>query len=191
MILQNLKTSYLGHNSSFYECIDSTQLEINRRITNKTIKNGELIIAEIQKNAYGTHGRKWHTDEANNIALSFFIEANCNIENLQGFTKEIAETMVGVFQKQYNINLEIKEPNDIIFRNKKIGGILTETKLQGEKVKYIVVGIGINTNQEKFNEEIKNIATSIKNEFEIGVDNIKIISEFCNMIESKIIKRIG
>ena len=140
---------------------------------------------------FGTHGRKWHTDEKNNIAFSFFIEANCNIENLEGFTKEIAITILEVFQKQYNIHLKIKEPNDIVFQNKKIAGILTETKCQGEIVKYLVVGIGINTNQSNFNKEIESIATSIKNEFAIKVDNTKIISEFCNLIETKIKKSIG
>ena len=98
--------------------------------------------------------------------------------------------MLEVFQNLYNIKLEIKEPNDIIFRGKKIGGILTETKTKGENVKFIVVGIGINTNQENFNRELENIATSIKNEFGIEVENIKIISEFCNLIENKISKRL-
>ena len=113
----------------------------------------------------------WRTDEKNNIAFSFFIEANCNLEKLQGITIEIAETILETFQSLYNINLEIKEPNDIMFRDKKIGGILTETKLKGENVKYIVIGIGFNTNKEHFSKDIKNIATSIKNEFKIEIDN--------------------
>lgn len=78
-----------------------------------------------------------------------------------------------------------------MYNNKKIGGILTETKLKGENVKYIIVGIGINTNRQNFNEEIKEIATSVKSEFGIEVDNLRIISEFCNQLENKIIKRIG
>lgn len=71
---------------------------------------------------------------------------------------------------QNEINLNIKEPNDITFNNKKIGGILTQTKLVNEKVKYLVVGIEINTKKEKFTDDIKNIATSIKKEFGIDVD---------------------
>lgn len=191
MNLENLKTNYLGKMISFYEKIDSTQKEIWRKIKSESIKTGELIIAEIQTNGIGTHGRTWHTTEKDNIAFSFFIEANCRIEKLEGFTKEIAETIIKVFEQQYNIMLEIKEPNDITYSGKKVGGILTETKCQSGIVKYIVVGIGINTNQKEFNTEIKNIATSIKNEFKVDIDNIKIISEFCNLIESKIIKRIG
>lgn len=106
-------------------------------------------------------------------------------------TIEIAETVIETFQKVYDIQLEIKKPNDIVKNGKKIGGILTETKLNGNLVKEIVVGIGINTNQEKFNKDINDIASSIQNEFGTIVDNSKIITEFCNLFEKKLIKRIG
>ena len=89
----------------------------------------------------GTHGRKWYTDEENNIAFSFLIESNCEIGKLEGLTLEIAETMIAVFQRLYGISLSIKSPNDIVYQGKKLGGILTETKLKGEVVKYVVIGI--------------------------------------------------
>ena len=79
---------------------------------------------------------------------------------------------------------------DIVFDNKKIGGILTESKMSEEIVKYLVVGIGINTNKTKFNKEIKNIATSIKNEFNIEVDNFDFIAEFCNRFERRLFRKI-
>ena len=50
MKLQNLKTDYLGQSVTFYESIDSTQNEIWRRLENKAIKNGELIVSQIQTN---------------------------------------------------------------------------------------------------------------------------------------------
>lgn len=89
----------------------------------------------------GTHGRKWHTDEKNNIAFSFFLEANYPITLLEGMTVEIAKIMIEVIKKLYNITLEIKFPNDIVYKGKKIGGILTETRLQKQIVKCIVIGI--------------------------------------------------
>ena len=190
MQLENLKTKFLGRNSIFYSKIDSTQNEIWRLIENKNTPDGTLVFADIQDKGIGTHGRVWHTDEANNIAFSFFIKTNCNIKRLDGLTIKIANIIVDIFKNQYGINLNIKEPNDITFNNKKIGGILTQTKLQGEKVKSIVIGIGINTNQEEMEEEIKKIATSIQKEFEIEIDNIKIICEFCNEFEKKIKSRI-
>ncbi len=89
----------------------------------------------------GTHGRRWYTDEKNNIAFSLLWKANCEISKLEGITLEIAETLVEVLRKLYNITLLIKFPNDLVWQGKKIGGILTETKVKGNIVKYVVMGI--------------------------------------------------
>lgn len=161
MKLKNLQTKYLARKCEYFETIDSTQSEIYRRINSK-IENGETVIANLQTNGNGTHGRKWYTDEGGSIAFSMYIETNCNIKKLDGITIEIAKIILEIFKEKYNIELSIKEPNDIVYNSKKIGGILTESKMSGEIVKYLVVGIGINTNKTKFNKEIKNIATSIK-----------------------------
>lgn len=174
----------------FYHKIDSTQLEIWRRIEENKIENKTVVIADIQTNGKGTHGRKWHTDEVNNIAFSFFRQINCEIDKLDGLTTEMAQIILDIFKELYQVNLQIKLPNDIFYNGKKVGGILSETKVSGNIVKYIVVGIGINTCQTKFDTEIKDIATSIKNEFGIDVDRMKIIEEFCNRFEKRISERI-
>ncbi len=174
----------------FYHKIDSTQLEIWRRIEANKIDNKTVVIADIQTNGKGTHGRKWHTDEVNNIAFSFFRQINCEIDKLDGLTTEMAQIILDIFKELYQVNLQIKLPNDIFYNGKKVGGILSETKVSGNIVKYIVVGIGINTCQTKFDTEIKDIATSIKNEFGIDVDRMKIIEEFCNRFEKRISERI-
>ena len=146
-------------------------------------------MADIQLQGKGTHGRVWHTDEANNIAFSFFLKLHCDIQKLHGITIEIAKIIVKIFKEQYGIDVFIKEPNDIVIQNKKIGGILTETKVVAEKVEYMVVGIGINTVKEHFTKDIKDIATSIKKEFNIDVDTRMFIAEFCNEFEREIVRR--
>lgn len=174
----------------FYHKIDSTQLEIWRKIEENKIDNKTVVIADIQTNGKGTHGRKWYTDEVNNIAFSFFRQINCEIDKLDGLTTEMAQIILDIFKEIYQIELQIKLPNDIFYNGKKVGGILSETKVSGNIVKYIVVGIGINTCQTEFTAEIKDIATSIKNEFGIDVDRMKIIEEFCNRFEKRISERI-
>ena len=135
----------LGNVFENYEEIDSTQTEIHRRIEKCKIQNGTIIMANRQTNGKGTHGRVWHTGNENNIAFSFYIETECKPQKIEGITIEIAEILVDIFRKKYNIKLDIKEPNDIMYNNKKIGGILTESKINTEKIKFLVIGIGINT----------------------------------------------
>lgn len=141
MQLEGLTTKMLGRNLIYYQEVDSTQLEIERKIKKNEIKSGTILLTEIQTKGKGTHGRKWYTDEKNNIAFSFFLEADCEIKKLEGITIEIAETLVEVLETLYSISLQIKFPNDLVFHGKKIGGILTETKVRGEKVEAIIVGI--------------------------------------------------
>ena len=139
----------------------------------------------------GTHGRTWYTDTKNDIAFSFVVMPNCNIAKLENISLQIAQDMVKVFENLYGIKLEIKEPNDIMICCKKVGGILTQTKLKGETVKYLIVGIGINTNKTYFTKEIEESATSIKKEYNIDVDNEKIIVAFCNIFENTLKRMVG
>lgn len=190
MKLKNLKTKFLGKNNYFYNKIDSTQDEIWRMIKTGKINNGTLVMADIQEFGRGTHGRVWYTDEEKNIAFSFFIEPNCNIKKIEGLTFDIAMIILEILKEDYKIELEIKKPNDIVYHNKKIGGILTETKLISEQVKHLVIGIGINTCKMQFTDDIKDIATSIKKEFKIEIDRNEFISKFCNRFEKYILERI-
>ena len=157
-----------------YEKIDSTQKEVWRKI-----ENGIIVSADIQTDGVGTHGRTWYTTQKGNVAFSIGFEPNLPIKQLENITIEIAEIILAVFDKLYKIKLQIKHPNDIMINNQKVGGILTETKLQGEIVKQLVIGIGINTNNEE-------ISTSIKNEFGIQIDNSRVIEEICQRIGEKI-----
>lgn len=191
MQLTNLKTKYLGRNAFYYEKIDSTQKEITRRAEKGKIKNGTLIYADLQTEGIGTHGKRWYTSEKNNIAFSVFLELNCNIDLLNGLTREIAEIILDIFEDKYDIYLQIKSPNDIYYNQKKLGGILTETKVEKNRAKSLIVGIGININKDFFEEDIKDIATSINKEFQINIDTKEFMSEFCNRFETEINRRIN
>lgn len=191
MELKNLSTKYLAQKFEYYQEIDSTQDEIWRRIENKELINGELIFSETQTGAYGTHGRVWHNEKSGDISFSFAIQTDTNIDNLDGMTIEIAEIFKDIF-KSYEIDIQIKLPNDLYLNGKKMGGILCQTKLVGKTVKYLVIGIGININKMIFSEEIKDIATSVRKEFSnINLDNLDIVAKFCNIFEGKINNRIG
>jgi len=190
MKLKNLQTKFLGRNCYYYEKIDSTQKEIWRRI-DKNIENGCLIIAELQTDGIGTHGRKWYTDQKNNIAFSFYLNTDCEIKVLDGITNQIAEILKEIFYRLYKIYLDIKLPNDLYYKGKKIGGILTESRVYKKNIRFLVIGIGINTSQTVFNEEITDIATSIKKEFDIDINVNDVITEFCNCFEKEILERLG
>lgn len=187
MQLTGLNTNVLGRNFIYYEKIDSTQNRI-WKLYEEDAPSGTLVMADKQTNGIGTHGRVWHTDEENNIAISILIKTDCEVSKTDGLTIEIARIIVKIMKEKYNVSLNIKEPNDLVYNGKKIGGILTQSKVVKSTVKCLIIGIGINTMQQVFAEDIKDIATSIKNEFNVEINSKEFIAEFCNVFEKELKK---
>jgi len=183
MNLAGLKTNVIGRNVVYFKEIDSTQLEAWR---NKNLHHGSLIIADRQTKGKGTHGRVWKKECETDIAFSLKVDLNCHVNALKNITQDIAKMIIDEFYSLYDIKLDMKLPNDIMKNGKKLGGILTETKVIGSMAKEMVVGIGINLHKQEFAENLKDIATSIENEYNIKTERIKIIVGFCNRFEQRL-----
>lgn len=180
-------TNYIGKRVVYFEEIDSTQLEAKRN--KQKYENGTIIIADIQTAGKGTHGRIWYT-KSNNIAMTIVLKPQANIKQLEGFTVSIAEHIKNVVKKLYNINLEVKLPNDLLLNNKKICGILTEVITVQENIKELFIGIGFNVNEDEFSNDILNIATSLYNETKQRYCREDIICEIIENIEKELDTRI-
>lgn len=162
--IKQVNTKIIGKEVIYYDSLESTQKEAKRLIKENSITNGTVIISSNQTKGIGTKERVWYTNKNENITMTIVIYPNCKIDKLEGLTTKIAKVIKCTIQNLYEIDLKIKEPNDLILNKKKICGILTEASTYEEKVKYILIGIGFNVNQVKFNDEIENIATSLKKE---------------------------
>lgn len=182
-----LRTKFLAKDIKFFESLESTQLTA-KKMAEETVENGTIVIADDQKKGVGTHDRKWYSEKGKNILFTLIVYPKCNLKKLNTITVDIAKCLIYSIEKIYNIKLDIKSPNDIMYNKKKIGGILTQIVTSGEEIKYLLIGIGINVNQEEFPHEIKDIATSLKSEFGMDFSREKIISEFCNIFEEYCIK---
>ena len=167
---------------NYYKEIESTHLHA-KEIQNK---GDAVLIAEVQTAGIGTKGRKWHTGENKNIAMTIIKHPKCKISELEGLTIKIAEDIKEVIKEMYGYELQIKIPNDLMLNNKKICGILTEVHTQGEKIEYLLISIGFNVNETEFGE-FNDIATSLKKEYQKEFDKEKIITNIINKIAYYII----
>lgn len=187
-IKEFLGAKTIGSKIIFKEELESTQTEI-KKLVEKGIENGTMIVTNYQTKGMGTHDRKWFSEKGKNICFSFVIYPKCKVQGLDGITVDIAKCMIEAIYSVVGKKLDIKKPNDIVYNGKKVGGILTQIVSAGEKVKCLIIGIGINVNQIAFPDEISNIATSLKKEFGKEFSREKIIAEFCNEFEKYCIKR--
>lgn len=143
-----------------------------------------VIIADEQTGGIGTKGRSWHTGSNKNIAMSILYKSQKDIKNLDGLTIEIAKRIQNTIKNCYNINLTIKEPNDLMLNGKKLCGILTESNTIGNKINYVIISIGFNVNENQFPKELENIATSLFKETGKEFDKQKIIENFIQVLEN-------
>lgn len=194
-IRNNLKTDIIAKNIKYFEKTNSTQL-VAKEMAEEKVENGTLVITNDQGNGIGTHDRKWYSEAGKNIMFTLIIYPKCDIKHLNTITVDIAKCIIDTIEKLYDFKLEIKYPNDIMYKGKKLGGILTQIVTNGEEIRYLLIGIGVNVNQEQFVGEIKETATSLKIELgKIGestrvrecakgdLDREKIVAEFCNLFE--------
>ena len=162
------------------DTIDSTN-EYAKRIA-KDVDENILIIANSQTNGRGTHGRNWYSEEGKNILMSFFIKDINDYKSIDGITIEIGRIIHEILSSKFDLNFEIKLPNDILCNGKKICGILCESSIINDKVNYLIIGIGLNVNQTNFNDDIKDIATSLKKELGADINKDDIIESISESI---------
>lgn len=131
----------------------------------KKPKSWQVILAEEQKAGYGRKRAEWFSPKGG-LYFSVILPKS-QIEDLQILTILAAFVIAKIIKEDFHLESFIKLPNDIYVNQKKIGGILTET-VWSQGIKSAIMGIGLNTNIEKFPKELKNIATSLK--IELGKD---------------------
>ena len=182
-----LKTQIIAKEIFFFDRLESTQIKA-RELAEEKVANGSIVITDNQTNGIGTHDRKWYSMEGRNITFTLIIYPTCDIKDLDGITIDIAKCMTQAIYEECGHNMEIKYPNDIICNGKKLGGILTQIVTSGKKIRYLLIGIGINVNGKEFPIEIKDIATSLEKEFgnKIKKDFLreKIVANFCSKFEN-------
>lgn len=181
-------TKIIAKKQIYFKEIDSTQKEA-RKLAENNIENGTIVITDYQIDGIGTHNRKWYSEKDKNLAFTIILYPKCNIKQLKNLTVDIAKSVIKAIKNLYNLELEIKYPNDIMINTKKIGGILTQIATEGEKIKYLLIGIGININGENLNEEIEDIATSLKKEYKTNFSREDILNKFCMEFEKYCIEK--
>ena len=140
-ILQNLPANKV--NIEIYNEIDSTNDEAKRIIVQKDF---HVIIAERQTKGRGRLGKKWSSPNSGNIYMTICTENDHYNSPLSLVTGLVCKRAINKISNKLLVTL--KWPNDILVKDKKIGGILVEKEIQKE-ITRTIIGIGININIKK------------------------------------------
>ena len=160
LIQTNLETSFIGRDIEYYSFTDSTNDDAFELISNDEAINGMIIITDYQKKGRGRRNNTWISSPGNNLTFSLILKEP-DKQRLGLFSILSGIAIVKGIKKFTNIQCSLKWPNDIMLNNKKIGGVLIETKNKDSHI-YGVIGIGININQQELPKELQSIASSLR-----------------------------
>ncbi|MGG5253818.1 biotin--[acetyl-CoA-carboxylase] ligase [Neobacillus sp. SM06] len=157
-----LTTKYIGHNLYYEDQVDSTQ-KIAHRLANEGAKTGTVVIAEEQLSGRGRMERKWYSPKFTGIWMSLILRPNIPLIKAPQLTLLAAVAIVQAMEEMAGVSPEIKWPNDILVNGKKVTGILTELQAEADRIHSIIIGIGINVNQQitDFPIDLQNTASSL------------------------------
>ena len=143
-----------------YDIIDSTNSEA-KRLCEKEVVHGRLIVADRQTVGRGRRGREWVSSSDDGIWMSYVIKPSMGPYEASALTLIAAMAVSKAILKTTGLKTDIKWPNDVVCHGRKLSGILTEMQSENDRVKYVVIGIGINVNNEEFPKELCDVATSV------------------------------
>ncbi len=141
-----------------FKTIDSTSTYLKRNY--KKLDNFTFVSTDYQEAGKGRMGRKWESNNNENLMFSFLIKDPKLIEKYASISLASAVSIFKVLKGLKVDNVSLKWPNDVYVNGKKICGILLESISSDDQISCLVVGIGLNLNVESFPEEISNKATS-------------------------------
>ncbi|MFZ8938020.1 MAG: biotin--[acetyl-CoA-carboxylase] ligase [Nitrosopumilaceae archaeon] len=154
-ITQGLETKKIGKKAYYFDSTSSTQDQALKMASD--IKNdGAVVVAQKQTGGKGRDGRKWISPKGG-IWLSVILRPEFDISVATLFPIASSLALAYTMEKCFNIKPELKWPNDVTLKGKKVAGILVDASLESNKIENIVLGVGIN-----FDIEIKQIEKELK-----------------------------
>ena len=155
-----MHTKWAGHPVHFCEETDSTNLWA-QRLAEKGAPHGTLCVTEYQSAGRGSRGRAWTAPEGSSVMMSLLLRPGFAPDRASMLTLLMGMAVAGTV-KETGLPVRIKWPNDVVVSHKKICGILTEMRLEGDHIRDVVIGLGINVNTPAFPEELADKATSLR-----------------------------
>ncbi len=167
-------TLFVGKNIIELEMVDSTNTYAKELLAKEKPVEGTIVFAHEQHSGRGQMGNTWETEAGKNLTVSFilypdFLDADKQFYLNMAISLALKDFCESVLPDE----IKIKWPNDIYWHDKKLGGILIENTISGNRISSSVIGIGINVNQEEFDGTLPNPVSLLQiSNFEFKLANL-------------------
>lgn len=165
ILREKLQGKRIGRAVYLYPEIDSTN-SVAFSLGHSGAEEGAIVIADRQSQGRGRLRRPWQSPPGSNLYTSILLKPSIEPSVAPQLTLLAGVAVADLLSAYCPGAVRLKWPNDVQIDGKKVCGILAEMRTSGHGIDYIVVGIGININISKseFDEEFRNLATSLREE---------------------------
>ena len=161
MLKQRLKGGLFGKRIHHFFKTDSTN-RVALELGHAGQPEGAVVLAEEQTAGRGRAGRAWASERAAGIYVTLLLRPKLAPVQAPLLTMMAGLSTRAAIEAVTGLNVDLKWPNDLLIRGKKAGGILTEMHAEPSQIRLVIVGVGLNVNQEKFTGELAERATSLR-----------------------------
>ncbi len=180
-ITRGLNTKFIAKKIHYFDYLAST-MDLAMQLGMQAAPGGTLVLAESQTRGRGRLGRSWFSPKYKGIYLSLILRPGILPAASPILTLLSAISICEAIKKVVDLDAQIKWPNDVFIHNKKVSGILTEMNAEVDKVNFVVIGIGLNVNNDK--KSLIAQATSLKEQAGAPVSRVLLLQELLRRIEN-------
>ncbi len=182
-VKQGLKTKTVGRELVLLPKIDSTNI-LAMELALRGSPEGTVVAAETQSGGKGRLGRTWISPKGN-LYLSVILRPMIPVHKAPLITMMGAVAVASAIRTICEVAAAIKWPNDILISGKKVSGLLTELSAEQDRIRHIVLGIGVDVNMdlEALPPEVRILSTSLAAETGTRINRTLLLQELLRSIE--------
>jgi len=156
-------TQVIGRDIQVFEQTTSTN-DVAEKLARDGVREGAVVFAESQTKGRGRLGRAWLSPTRKGLWFSVLLRPDMQPQETTQLTVISATALRRAIRKVTGLAAEIKWPNDLLLGGKKTAGILTELSAELDRERHVILGIGVDVNQDAagFPPELRKLATSLK-----------------------------
>lgn len=175
-------SNYLMKKTAFIKETHSTNNLLREMIREQNVPELFVVRTDFQTAGKGQTGNTWESEKGKNLLFSTVLYPSQIAIEEQFIVSQLVSVAIKQTLDKYADGFSIKWPNDIYWNDKKIAGILIENSLQAGKIKWMIIGVGLNVNQEVFVSNAPN-PVSLKQITGKRQARKGILNEICKKIE--------
>ena len=176
-ITEGLKTQTVGKKVYYFDTVDSTQ-NYAIEISKKKNESGSVVISQRQTAGRGRMNRKWITIKGG-LSMSVVLHPKFDASVSTLFPMAASLALATAIQKTINIKPNVKWPNDVVIKGKKVAGMIVDASIQSNLIESMVLGVGIN-----FKVDTKHLERQLKKtENFYGVASLLKVNDSTNPLE--------